>query len=369
MSFVTRYLVFMAVGLLLAGPEAFSEEKEPQPTAVVLSPAPESAVSASEEIEGKITGKDAWPVLFVRPVMDGEPWWIQPPVDDVAAGGAFAGRIHFGNESTSKGTKFHLVVCAAKNKEQAAKYKAGVTLATLPLELAAADPIVVYRDARPADSPARQVRSIDFAGRKWRVKAGVRVGPGPNDFSDSPENVWTDDKGYLHLAITKVAGKWRCAEVVADRSLGFGEYRWVVAGDLPALDRQVVLGLFTYESDSREIDFELSRWGDAAKVNAQFVVQPYTIKGNMHRFDTGKATILTCSLLWEKGQVRGRCWAGDSTAGEPLGEWLYTGRSIPPAGKERVRANLWLFEGRAPASAERQEVVIRSFEFKPSEAK
>src|SRR5207244_2180790 len=97
----------------------------------------------------------------------------------------------------------------------------------------------------------------------------------------------------------------------------------------------------------------------------QFVVQPYTIKGNMHRFDTGKATVLTVSLLWEKAQVRCRSWEGEDTSKAPLAGWTYTGRHIPPPGKERARANLWLFDGRPPASGQRQVVVISSFAFNP----
>jgi hypothetical protein len=49
-----------------------------------------------------------------------------------------------------------------------------------------------------------------------------------------------------------------------------------------------------------------------------------------------------------------------------MATWTYTGRRIPPPGKERARANLWLFEGKPPASGQRQEVVIHSFGFKPA---
>jgi hypothetical protein len=206
---------------------------------------------------------------------------------------------------------------------------------------------------------------VKFAGRTWQVKAGHRLGPGPNDFSDDPENVGVDGRGHLHLAITQADGAWRCAEVVADEPLGYGEYRWVICGDLAALDRQAVLGLFTYEGRGREIDFELSRWSQANNANAQFVVQPYTVRGNMRRFDTGPADVLTVSLVWEKGLVRGRCWRGEDTSKTPLQDWRYTGRSIPPPGNERVRANLWLFQSRPPASGARQEVTIRSFQFTP----
>ena len=39
------------------------------------------------------------------------------------------------------------------------------------------------------------------------------VGPGPNYFSDSTTNVWTDTNGWLHLRITHRANAWQCASI------------------------------------------------------------------------------------------------------------------------------------------------------------
>src|SRR5436305_806293 len=64
-------------------------------------------------------------------------------------------------------------------------------------------------------------RTISFSGYTWAVKASTgRVGPGPNYFSDSTNNVWVDTQGRLHLKITKVGGRWNCAEVINQQSLG-----------------------------------------------------------------------------------------------------------------------------------------------------
>jgi hypothetical protein len=218
-----------------------------------------------------------------------------------------------------------------------------------------------------AEAPAAH-RSITFGGQTWDVKSGHgnKVGPGPNYFSNSQEHVWLDDKGYLHLAIAKTQDHWQCAEVVARQSLGYGEYRWVVSGDLATLDLRVVLGLFLYENDTQEIDFELSRWESRSNQNAQFVVQPPT-KESKHRFDTGQATTLTCSLVWKEKEVRGRCWAGEDTTRKPIADWRYAGPSVPRRGRVRAQANLWLFHGRAPTELAKHEVVIRSFVFKSSE--
>lgn len=223
--------------------------------------------------------------------------------------------------------------------------------------------------APPAAGPRKQAaRTVEFSGHTWRVKNGRRLGPGPNSWSNSEKNVWLDDKGQLHLAIVKTDDRWDCAEVVATESLGYGEYRWVIEGDLSAFDPRVVLGMFTYENDQREIDFELSRWGDAKNPNSQFVVQPGA-KDSVHRFDSGKAKTLTVSLLWEKAKIRGRCWVGEDTTQTPLADWEYTGKKNPPPGRERVDINFWLYQGIAPSTTAPQEIVIRTFRFVPPGAK
>jgi hypothetical protein len=225
--------------------------------------------------------------------------------------------------------------------------------------------LVVSLTASTAATPRRSgERPITFAGRAWIVKSSgqTRVGPGPNHFASDSDQAWVDRLGPLHLAIKLSQRQWRCVEVSNDESLGYGEYRWVIEGDLGRLDPQVVLGLFTYEDDEHEIDFELSRWGVPRNANAQFVVQP-SKDDSIRRFDTGKATRLTCSIIWSAASVRGRCWADEDTRRPPLADWTYVGPNNPRPGRERVHANFWLFGGNAPSSHQQNEVVIRSFRF------
>lgn len=355
------WVVSITVGFVHAGVSSGGQDKINPLVAKIHSPKHDTVVGEVEEVDGKLTTPGQHAVLFVKPLVDGGLYWIQSATD-TATDGSFTGSVHFGDQH-SKGVGFHLVAGAVKSKEEAAKYKPGQTLATLPEGLTTTAPVLVYRDERPA-SPSK-ARSIKFADRTWLVKTGTRVGPGPNDFSDAIENVRVDKKtGYLHLAITKSKDRWVCAEVVADESLGYGEYRWTVAGGLSTLDPRTVLGLFTYETTRKEIDFELSRWSDPKKPNAQFVVQPYTAKDSTHRFDTGKATVVTCSLVWGKDKVRGRCWEGTDASQPPLADWTYTGRNIPSPEKERARINMWLFNGKPPASGSRQEVIIQAFHFR-----
>src|SRR5262245_21295616 len=70
-------------------------------------------------------------------------------------------------------------------------------------------------------------RTISFSGKTWLVKSSTgKVGPGPNYFSDSTDNVWVDAGGRLHLKITKAKGKWSSAEIVSADSFGYGTYRF-----------------------------------------------------------------------------------------------------------------------------------------------
>lgn len=208
-------------------------------------------------------------------------------------------------------------------------------------------------------------RTISFSGETWTVKASNgRVGPGPNYFSASTNNVWVDAQGRLHLRIAKSRGKWWNAEVIGMRSLGHGTYTWTLDSPVDALDPNAVLGLFTWSNASdyanRELDIEFSRWSNPfAAANAQFVVQPYDAPGHLQPFVQPAAASSAHGFTWGPGTVA----FTSSTGSVPT--WTYTGADVPPAGDETPRMNLWLFRGAAPTDGKPVEVVIRSFTFTP----
>ena len=227
---------------------------------------------------------------------------------------------------------------------------------------------ILWATAGPApgaDEP--KVPPVAFAGYDWEVKVREHAGPGPNRWSGAPGCVRVDERGHLRLGIVREPAGWSCSEVVIPRSLGYGTYRWVMAGDLATLDPQTVFGLFTYEDDDHEIDFELSRWGKPGNGNCQFVVQPYA-PDSIRRFDAGAAQVLTSEFAWSEAAVRFRCWAGEDTAAAPLDEWTYAGPKVPKPGRETVRINFWLLDGRASPEMKAQEVTVRSFHFAPAAA-
>lgn len=221
-------------------------------------------------------------------------------------------------------------------------------------------------------SATEKPRQIHFSGYEWIVKSSRGpVGPGPNYFSDSEENVSVDSKGRLHLRITNQGGRWSCAEIEAARHLGYGSYRFYLDSDAARIDRNVVLGMFTWSDNPayahREIDIEVSRWGKAENSNGQFVVQPYTRPMNIFRFEIPPGVGKTRhSFDWRADRVDCESRKAGESKGLPAGfvisKHTFT-HDIPPTGDERARINLWLVAGKPPAGDKVIEVIISRFEF------
>lgn len=230
-------------------------------------------------------------------------------------------------------------------------------------------PPTIYSVSVADKAVQRTPRTISFAEGKWYVKASVdKVSPGPNYFSDSMENVWVDDNDNLHLKITLRNGKWYCPEVILTNSLGYGKYIFQVVSPLGQLNENVVFGLFTWDNDActenhREIDIEFSRWGNRNDLlNAQYVVQPHDITGNLSRWMM-PSTVDTSTHVFD--------WKGDKVAFTSMKglqstqpyhsviyTWNYTGADIPNPGSENCRINLWLLNSRPPSDGQEVEVIL-----------
>ena len=87
---------------------------------------------------------------------------------------------------------------------------------------------------------------ISWMGQEWYVKTtgGSSVGPGPNVFDSS--SVQVDHKGILNLSIRNNGSQWICAEVMSKNYFHFGNYEWIVQGDVYNLDPNVVFSMFLY---------------------------------------------------------------------------------------------------------------------------
>lgn len=211
---------------------------------------------------------------------------------------------------------------------------------------------------------------ITWAGRTWDVKVGQGLGPGPNNWSDSTENVWVDTNGYVHLKVTESNGLWYSSEIIGKESLGFGEYRFVVDGPVHDLDTNVVGGLLTFLDDNNEIDIEFARaFHPTTSNNAVYSTQP-AIPGDTSYpffFAPTNGNLTTHRFIWEPTTISYESYHGDGdpalSSNEVFASWTYTGSEIPEESIERVHLNLWQFMGRIPSDTQNLEMVIRDFLF------
>lgn len=202
---------------------------------------------------------------------------------------------------------------------------------------------------------------IQWSGYTWNVRSGI-ANPGPNNWSADVRNVWVDTYGDLHLKIRNYNNIWYCSEIVAQQSLGYGEYTFQVSTNVETLDKNVVLGLFTYETDTREIDVEFARWGVSTNPAAQFVVQPSSASTKVSFPLNLTDNFSTHKFNWDPTGIVFQSYYGLSTT-SLIKQWIYQGSYNPPAGNERVHLNLWLYQGKAPSNLLDAEVVIKSFTY------
>jgi hypothetical protein len=213
--------------------------------------------------------------------------------------------------------------------------------------------------------------SLHFSGYEWRVRNAPSSRGGKSNPYD-PGNAWTDESGALHLRIAKVSGEWTCAEVSLNRSLGYGTYSFTVR-DISRLEPAAGFGMFTWDyagadQNNREVDIEVSRWGDPANKNAQYVIQPFHVPANVARF-TAPAGVLTHSFRWEPGRmvfktVRSTELGKTARGTEAIAEHVFTS-GVPSPSIESVRLNLYVFRDAKIPLQNGAEVVIEKFEYLP----
>jgi hypothetical protein len=136
------------------------------------------------------------------------------------------------------------------------------------------------------------------------------------------------------------------------------------------LDPNIVLGMFTWDEfaphyANREMDIEIGRWGDPAKDNAQFVIQPSLV----HRFNIEPTVLpITHVLDWSFDAAAFQSFYGltlPPAQRDFIDGWSFLANPVPRPGKENIRINLWLLPGLAPPDENGAEVIIKNFEFVP----
>lgn len=221
-----------------------------------------------------------------------------------------------------------------------------------------------------SDTIVNGQRILEFSGYRWLVESSsdITIGPGPNLFSDSKENVWFDTDGRLHLKITQRNGKWYCSKLSLLNPTGYGKYIFYLDSQIDLMDINVVGGLFYYKSDTEEFDIEFSKWGDIGNSNAQFSVQPSQQINNKKVYSISlKNTQSTHWFNWQKDHIDFASVHGHTftlpSANNIIQQWSYSGPDIPSLSNGNIKINLWLYHGKQPSNLQESEMIISGFEY------
>jgi hypothetical protein len=348
-----RQTIVAALALACAVSSACSS-----PPAVEFTRVPEAGPGGpnrTEPVKGRVTGaKPSQRIMFFA---RSGTWWVQPiashPFTAIRPDSTWETATHLGTEYAA------LLVETG--------YSPPATTNALPA-LGNGVVAVATTPGKPSATPIEQApKRIVFSGYDWEVRHL------PNDrggatHSYSTSNAWTDSSGCLHLRMRKVAREWTCAEVSLTRSLGYGTYTLHVQ-KLPVLEPATAFAISTWDDNEsgqnhREMDIELSQWGDPQAKNAQFAIQPYYVAANVFRF-IAPFTPLTCSFRWEPGRVTFRAGSGAAEGtGHAFAEHVFTS-GVPSPGGETLHLALYQYgKPRIPQQND-MEVVLQKFEFLP----
>jgi hypothetical protein len=283
-----------------------------------------------------------------------------------------------------------------------------------------------FKVADPSPAPAPALESTapvfcfpEYASRErylnaWdsyalEVKdATSSCGPNFNNWSRDTVSYDTTTK-ELTLEYKQVKGIWTASEVRVlngeSTSFTYGTYSVyvksvsVLTGDTllsSKLPPNNVLGMFTWDStaleeENREVDIEISQWGEPGNEDVQFLIQPETVPGphflrderfySGGAFDTYDQGGHWYNFSWEPGEIR---WWSDAGGGQTLtySSAYADSRCVKDflqclPGNLEFRLNLWKmgpgdlqpdFEQPADSfSSHRVEVVISDFVYTPSE--
>jgi hypothetical protein len=309
-------------------------------------------------IRGKVIGRHRGRRIVVY-ALDGGRWWVQPfayaPFTPIGSDGTWSAQIHLGAEYaallTSEGVQPVSV------------------LDSLPPLGNGVEAIATASGTRSASAAAPRVIPgpiLRFRGYDWQVRNI------PGDYTAktnpySPRNVFLDDRGSLHLRLTRSGDEWTCAEVHSVRFLGYGIYRFGIR-DLGQLEPAAMFSTFTHaengvDRDYREMDIHMTQWGDVLNKNAEYVVQPYFVPADVYRFDIPPGFITT-QMEWSPERARFSSWKGDTVTGKPVSTWTFT-PGVPASGGSQIYINFCTYGYAKIKSQHEAEVVVDQFEFFP----
>jgi len=352
---LVRVEIVFALCFLLCGCRPRPTTAGPSIEFSKVPPAMQGGREKVDTISGRVTGarRGQQIVVYAR----SGPWWVQPwptaPFIPIQSDSSWSTETHMGFEYAA------LVVEPG--------YQPPPTMDVLP---PLGGPIVAIAAVKGVGPIAlAPTKAVHFSGYDWKVRTIASDRGGLNNLYDG-DNVWTDERGAMHLRIKKRDGRWSCSEVFLTRSLGYGTYIAVMR-DISHLEPAVVLSMTTFddwagEQHYREMDMEISRWGDAAsKSNAQYGIQPFYVPGNVAPF-AAPAGPLTHSMQWESGRASFKSVRGTSMQpGAPVvSEHVFTS-GVPSPGRETFQLLFYVVDSEKNPLQHETEVVVEKFEYLP----
>lgn len=345
----------LVVCLLLAACHSRWFNPRPKITFTKVPPASVGGPDKLDTIEGRVSHVKSGQQIVLYAATD-ELWWVQPftnrPFTKIDAHSEWKSETHLGRRYAA------LVVDPG--------YRPPDTARVLPEPGGGVAAVAIVQGEGP-QPPAPPTKTLHFSGYDWKVRSASSSRGGVTLFDLG--NAWTDASDALHLRIARAGSNWTCAEVNLTRSLGYGLYRFVVR-ESSHLEPAAVLSMFTYDDSGedrnhREIDVELSRWGNSQNRNAEYVIQPYYLPQNVYRF-TAPRGALTYSFRWDPEKVTFRTVRGasDEQGLGAVAEHVFTS-GVPTPGGEFVHVSFY-FVGNGPSTIQNPaEVVIEKFEYLP----
>lgn len=219
-------------------------------------------------------------------------------------------------------------------------------------------------------------KTITFSNMKWHVREGYGA-PGPNFWSS--DNVWVDQKGWLHLKVTYKKNAWINSGISTETRLGFGHYWLYMIGRLDKLDPNITLALFNYPTQdigpdkTNEIDIEFGQKGHSEPFspNTAYIVWPNSQeKGRsmmtFHLDYTGEYT--TQGFIWSQRKVQFFSGEGHSPDyNQLIASWDFS----PPNPQMQIPQKplqfyiyFYLYQGNPPVNKNKSfEVIIKQFCF------
>lgn len=228
----------------------------------------------------------------------------------------------------------------------------------------------------PTPTSASNVYPVTWAGQTWLARESplVQESPAPNYWLATPQNLFTDSQGRLHMVTEQIGStNYSVGMISQQKNYGYGTYTVVVDTPIASLDPMAVVGMYTYNGQYKpgqdELDVELSRWGQPSATynNSQFVVQPWKIKGHLQSFFSPTAhTPLTFQWTWSPKAVFFREYDGTLPGAKLIKKWTCTSFSPAAISGTTMNFNLWFLRGQPPYNGKPQEVILRSFNYTPA---